>query len=308
MLVENTATGYSLLRRHWQLIPAVLAIVAVVEMANDYVRLDRPAFSLAAVGLLISALSIFLAFRVNEAYTRWWEARILWGNLITASRAFARRVLTLMYVDPADEERSNMVALQRRLVYRQIAYVNALRVSLRDEGDGGELRSLLDDEEHASLERAVNRPAAILQRQGEAVAYAWRSGWMSDVGLTQLERALSELHRDQGACERIKNTPFPENVAHATRTIAWSMAVVVPVAITDQSNRVELLDMFVVPLLMLSFLLIERLGAELRNPFDKEPNGVPLMALCRSIERELRQSLGEETLPPPIEPSDGVLL
>ena len=103
MLVENSATAYGLLRQHWKLIPAVLMIVFVVELGNDYIGYDRPALSLATVGLLVSALSIFLAFRINEAYARWWEARILWGNFVSASRAFVRKVTTLIDVDSPDE-------------------------------------------------------------------------------------------------------------------------------------------------------------------------------------------------------------
>ena len=149
MLVENSATVYSLLRQHWKLLPAVLMILIAVEVGNDYIGFDRPALSLATVGLLVSALSIFLAFRINEAYARWWEARILWGNFISASRAFARNVTTLIDVDPADEEGPDALELRRELVYRQIALAHALRLSLRKEDGWEELRSFVDDEEFA---------------------------------------------------------------------------------------------------------------------------------------------------------------
>ena len=66
--------------------------------------------------------------------------------------------------------------------------------------------------------------------------------------------------------------------------------------------------MVVVPLLMLGFVLIERLGAELKNPSKNAPNDTPMTALSRTIERDLRQTLGEQELPPPIEPVDGVLM
>jgi putative membrane protein len=308
MLVENSATAHSLLRQHWKLLPAVLIILIVVEIGNDYIGFDRPALSLATVGLLISALSIFLAFRINEAYSRWWEARILWGNFIGASRAFARKVTTLIDVDSADEAGPETMELRRELVYRHIALAHALRLSLRDEDDWDELRPFLGDEEFSSLMQAINKPTHILQRQGERLADTRRRGWLTDAGQTQLNLTFNELHNAQVGCERIKNTPFPDNVAYAARAIAWGMAIIVPVAITDQSNRFELVDMVVVPILMLSFVLIERLGAELRNPFENGPNDTPMTTLCREVERELRQALGEESLPPAIEPRDGVLM
>lgn len=232
MIVEHSMNAYRLLRPRWYLIPIVLLIIVAVELANDRYQLDRPAFSLASVGLLVTALSIFLVFRVNEAYLRWWEARTLWGELVNASRSFARQVLTLIVAQPGDEAAERRVrALRRALVYRQIAFANALRLSLRR-----------------------------------------------------------------------------EKVAYVTQLLAWSMAVLIAIAVIDSENRIDLVDMLVVPFLMLGFLIIERVGAELRNPFENEPNDTPMTSLCRVIERDLRQSLGEKELPSPLEPVDGVLM
>ena len=55
-------------------------------------------------------------------------------------------------------------------------------------------------------------------------------------------------------------------------------------------------------------LIVEQLGAALKNPFENAPNDTPMTALCRTIEIDLRQQLGETTLPPPIEPKNGVLM
>src|SRR5262245_5532516 len=48
------------------------------------------------LGLMGAALSIFLAFRNNSAYDRWWEARSLWGALVNESRTFGRQAMTLV--------------------------------------------------------------------------------------------------------------------------------------------------------------------------------------------------------------------
>src|SRR3546814_7575476 len=37
-----------------------------------------------------TAIALFMGFRTNAAYARWWEARTLWGALINASRSLAR--------------------------------------------------------------------------------------------------------------------------------------------------------------------------------------------------------------------------
>jgi putative membrane protein len=56
------------------------------------------------------------------------------------------------------------------------------------------------------------------------------------------------------------------------------------------------------------FIVTERIGAELKNPFEGRPNDTPMSALCRSIEIDLRQQLGEQDLPEPLTPINGVLL
>jgi putative membrane protein len=191
-----------------------VVILVLVEIANDHFRLDRPAFSLAAVGLLVTALSIFLALRVNEAYARWWEARGLWGQLINSSRSFTRQVITLIVAKSEDEaSQAEMRALRRELVYRQIAFASTLRLPLRRQEHWGELTPFLGDEEREWLVQTVNKPTQILQRQGLRLAEASAAGYLSEIGQIQMDRTLSTLHDVQGACERIKTTAFPDNVA-----------------------------------------------------------------------------------------------
>jgi predicted membrane chloride channel (bestrophin family) len=45
------------------------------------------------IGILGTALAIFLAFRNNASYARWWEARTIWANLLNSSRIFARQIV-----------------------------------------------------------------------------------------------------------------------------------------------------------------------------------------------------------------------
>lgn len=286
-----------------------MAIAAALELINDYVSLDRPAFSLAAVGLLVTSLSIFLVFRVNEGYARWWEARTLWGQLVNSSRGFSRQVVTLIREDTGERATSlATLQLHRELIYRQIAFVNSLRLSLRKQDNWAEIQQFLEENDAAGISEAINKPTYLLQRQGEQLSEARSHGVLSELGQNQLDRTLSQLHDVQGSCERIKNTPFPENLTFVTRSVAWIMAITIAIAVMDPGNMFDPVDMIVVPVLMLSFVLIERLGAELKNPFENAPNDIPMTALCRSVERELRQILGEKTLPAPVDAENGILM
>ena len=53
---------------------------------------------------------------------------------------------------------------------------------------------------------------------------------------------------------------------------------------------------------------IKQRGEELNDPFENRRNDTPMTALCRTIEIDLRQALGEQDLPPPLQPVNGVLM
>ena len=56
--------------------------------------------------ILGTVLSLLLAFRSNQAYDRWWEARIIWGAIVNDSRTLTRQLLCFVqtgYNDPEKE-------------------------------------------------------------------------------------------------------------------------------------------------------------------------------------------------------------
>ena len=55
------------------------------------------------------------------------------------------------------------------------------------------------------------------------------------------------------------------------------------------------------------FLMMELVGDYSENPFEGLGNDIPMLALCRTIEIDLKEMLGEE-LPPAIQPVKNVLM
>ncbi len=43
--------------------------------------------------LMGTAIAFFIGFNNNQAYDRWWEARIIWGELVNNSREWARNLM-----------------------------------------------------------------------------------------------------------------------------------------------------------------------------------------------------------------------
>ena len=62
----------------------------------------------------------------------------------------------------------------------------------------------------------------------------------------------------------------------------------------------------IVAFIAYTFFALEALGAEIEQPFGTELNDLPLDALARTIENNLREALGETLLPEP-EAQDYVL-
>jgi putative membrane protein len=313
MITSGATTLRVLIWENRVAIIVVLALVFSIETSEyywDVINFSRPIFSMAALGLLTTAITIFMVFRVNEAYARWWEARILWGGVVNASRSFARQTTTLLkkYREDVDVDEQLIFDWQQELVYRHLAYVNALRISLRHEDDWEILAPFLAEQELADLESLANKPTQLLQTQGRRVAELREVGVLDEFGHLMLDGTLTELYSLQGACERIKNTVFPDRVAYFTKLVAWMMAVMIPVCVMEADSTLDFVDFIIVPAMMLVFIVTERLGAELKNPFMSRANDTPMSSLCRTIEIDLRQQLGETEVPEPLQPDRGVLM
>ena len=127
-------------------------------------------FSATAIGLIATVVGIFIVFRFNEAYQRWWEARTLWGALVNDSRSFAREIITLLTPDrvPSIASDEDAAKLHAELVYRHLAYCNALRLSLRQQDTWDELAPFLSDEELSELKNYANKPTRLDYSQGSA--------------------------------------------------------------------------------------------------------------------------------------------
>lgn len=260
------------------------------------------------------ALSILLAFRNNATYDRYWEARTLWGRLVNASRSFARQLVVFFHHVPAEagptagqipalcREREQYI---QEMTYRVIAFAHALRHHLRGENSDLELQELLPAWEMAQLKRMNNVPAGVLMHLGSGLAHARREGWADTITLSALDETLTEFATIQGGCERIRNTPLPPVYTQIGHKVVHLYCALLPFGLVTE---VQLLTPLVVPVIAFAVLTLSRITLLLENPFGLRANDLPLTALCRTIEIDLRQALAEAEVPPPAEPVHGILL
>ncbi len=255
------------------------------------------------------AISVFLGFRTTTAYTRFWEGRTLWGGLVNTSRNFTRQVLTWVALppgsapDPASD--AALRQLRRQIVHHVIAFSHALRQHLRDDDRPDEYSELVDPTLLAALQREANRPQAILAHIAGLVRGAYDQGLIHPQHVPVLEASLAAMTDAQGGCERIGNTPLPYVYRVLVHQIVGIYCFSLPFGLI---HTLQWFAPAVTVLVAYAFFGLDAIGEELDNPFEIDANDLPLAALTRGIEIDLRARLGETDLPPPARPHRGLLL
>jgi len=288
--------GSALVRIRYRLL-AVGTISLALTFLHEIDHIHTP-LTLQSLSLMGLALGIFLGFRNNTSYDRFWEGRRLWGSLVNVSRSLTRDLLTVL---PRGAD-GGATAVQQRQVYRLIAFANALRMGLREQTDLGALAPLLPEGDTEAVRDHKNLPNAILlQMAAEHQALA-AAGALSDYWAVLLAERLAALTDVQGGCERIKNTPMPHSYSILIHSIVALYVFALPFGLV---GTLHYFTPLVVLMVSYTFLGLDTVGDELEDPFGEDLNDLPLSTLCRTIEINLRQMLGERDVPPPYEPDNG---
>lgn len=230
------------------------------------------------------ALAIFLGFRNSASYDRYWEARKFWGQGLNECRTLTRQALSLM---------DGQVDV-RPFVYGQIAFIHALRGYLRRVSVERELAALLPAELLARMREAHYPPTLILVWLGQWLHEQRRAGHLQPVLAAKMEDALSGLNQVQGGCERIVSSPIPFAYTVILYRTVGVYCLLLPFGLVDTLGWMTPL---VTAFVSYTFFAQETLLSEIEEPFGNAENDLPLDALSITIERTLREMLGEATLP-----------
>jgi putative membrane protein len=274
-------------------------LALVVVFAHRQWPQSVPVFDGAPFALVGIALSIFLGFRNNACYDRWWEARRQWGELIFLARNFGRQTLSLEHTPEGMESR-------KRLIRLVIAFTWALAKHLRP---SAESRSgpahWLDNAEREMVERSRNRPDAILRLIATELARLRAGGAIGDVLFQTLDTTLGRMGLVQAACERISNTPVPFAYTLLLHRTAYVFCILLPFGFADSLGWAT---PFAAALVAYTFFGLDALSVHLEEPFADIPNGLAVSAMAETIEINLCEALGETNLPPLPQPRGFILM
>jgi ion channel-forming bestrophin family protein len=284
---------------------ALLALDVLVVLAYVFGRwtwLSLPDVPLSIFG---GVIGVFAGFRNTSAYARWWEARTIWGSVVNNSRNLAREVLTMITSPATDSDSQREIEeVKRGLVLLEIAYVHALRNHLRGTAPWPELAGLVSEQETERLRTRGNVPLAIQQSMAATLTRCYLHRWIDEIRWASLDRTLSTIMDCQGASERIKNTPFPRVYDSFIRLIITIFCVLLPFGMVAGLRLWTPLGSTLVGFIFLAF---DKIGRDLEAPFENLPHDIPLTAISRTIEINLKQMIGEEDLPEPPAAVDGIL-
>ncbi|PNM93111.1 bestrophin family protein [Achromobacter xylosoxidans] len=286
------------------IIPRIFSRILVITLLSCVVvwMYHRQWFSpthLSAVpfSLFGLALSVFMGFRNNVCYDRWWEARKQWGDLIVQARSLARESAVLLAASTANP-------VQERLVRRCIGFGYALAARLRDQDVLAAVRPWVQPEELDTLAGNRNVPDALLLAINRDLAACLRRGELTDILYQALTQRVAQCAAIQAACERIKYTPTPFAYSLLLHRTAWLFCLLLPFGLV---GTLEYLMPVAVTIIAYTFFGLDALGDELEDPFGLEENDLPLSALARVIEIDLLDGLGVRPLPEAPQPVDFVL-
>ena len=233
------------------------------------------------------ALALFLGFRNNASYDRFWEGRKLWGSLMNTGRALARQALTL--VDEPDEPialsgRPDPATPRTLFINQAIALAYILKHQLRKTDGTADLARLLPPDTAARIAAARFPAAAVIKEMGIWTRQARHQNRLDSVRQAAIDSNLNELAVIVGGCERLSNTPLPYSYSVLIHRTVYIYCFLLPLGLLDS------LGWMVPPIVVFiayTYTALEAIADELEDPFGMAPNDLALDTMCRSIENAL---------------------
>jgi putative membrane protein len=228
--------------------------------------------------------------------------------------------------------------VHQQLYYRHFAWLTALRYQLREARSweavykphnveyknkwfkveehenklGDALRVYLTEEEHKQVMSKSNKAAQIIALQSEHLRKLLELGLIEDFRHMDLEKMLIEFYNHQGASERIKNFPYPRQFATLNLWFIRIFILLLPLGMLQEFDKFNHnLVWLAIPFSVLSgwiFTTMEKIGEASESPFEGSANDVPITAISRTIEIDMREMLHEKDIPPPLKPMNNILV
>jgi putative membrane protein len=314
----------------WLLVLAT--IPTILYAVFDFQFLAIPWQPVALVG---TAAAFIAGFRNTQTYNRAWEARKIWGAIINDSRTWG--IMVKDFIVNMNGTNEELHPIHKRVIYRHFAWLTALRYQLRNpeawentnkahfkefrkQYSVPEWENKLEDVmgpyvSHEDLQYVLkkkNRATQLLSLQSADLRELRTKGLIDSYPYVSLEGMLKEFFTHQGKAERIKKFPYPRQFASINMYFIRLFVLLVPFGMLDEFAKMgEFGPWLTIPFSVLVgwvFTSLEQVGESTENPFEGGANDIPMAALSRTIEIDLREMLEETDLPPAVAPVNEILM
>ncbi len=228
-------------------------------------------------------LALFLGFRNNVSYERFWEGRKLWGALLNVSRSLTRQALTLG--KGLDKESI------RYFVNLIGAFIVALKHQLRSTDALEDLRSRLSESDCDIISKSKYKPAVILKLLGQWVQRSKEEGNIDSIQQARFDENLDRLSDILGGCERILSTPIPYSYQVLLHRTVYIYCLLLPFGLVDSLSW---FTPFLVVFIAYTFVAFEAIADEIEEPFGQEPNDLALNSMGNMIEETIADLIGDD--------------
>ncbi|MBZ4188426.1 bestrophin family protein [Niabella beijingensis] len=286
LLKKHIPFRYIFGKIRYEIIGVSIYTIIVASLYGFY-NLSHLTIPLTVPTIMITVTSLLLAFKSNQAYERWWEARTIWGAIVNDSRTMARQISNYVQDSiPGDEA----YFFKQTFIKRQIAWCISLSNTLRgkDPLKGAEKYIVRKDAQH--LKNFNNIPMGILQLHAHSLQEAYRKGWINTYQQMEMDGTLTRFSNEMGGCERIKKTVFPVTYSFYIHISLMFIFALMPFALLDIFGW---LTIPMVIALAAVYFLIEKMAVHLQDPFENKPTDTPMSSICFTIERDLKQIMFE---------------
>lgn len=303
-------------------------ILLIVDYSFDF-KVTLPWQPISTIGI---AVAFYLGFRNNSSYDRLWEARKVYGDIFINSRAFGVGVTSFIQGKGEDK-------IKKELIYRHIAWLAALRFQLRisrewehtkerasseDYPDAPsvsedyihkldqELNKYLPPLEKKTYENKSNIATQILATQAKRLSELNHKDYFNHFRHAELYKIITNLYAGQGKSERTKSFPFPKQYSSTANNLTLVFSILAPFGLLDifkhSTTYIFIEYPLISALVIWIFCLMGKIGDYSENPFEGTYNDVPITAISRDIEIDLREMINDTNIPKPLSPKNGFLL
>ena len=263
------------------LIFMALYTTGVCYVLLDILRFHESDFhtTIAMHSLLGIVLGLFLVFRTNSSYDRWWEGRKLWGSLVNNTRNFSSKLNAFLDADD----------IKSRQWFAQMVpnFVASMRDHLRTGAKVSDL-DIVDENFLPKLKGVKHIPNRLTAMIYERVNQLYQKKTFTGDQLLLLDREMKEFSDILGACERIKATPIPYSYTMYIKQFIFIYVVTLPFAFVTTSGY---LTVPVVVLITFVLLSVELIAEEIEDPFGRDINDLPTDELTEKIKDNVREIL-----------------